>query len=81
MKRIRARDHTAAELFERFKMQASAPAGGADERLALPVLLVVGLLAKQHQAGPPHAGAENRLGCVLIEVAAPARRFCRAQVL
>ena len=48
------------------------PAGGADERLALPVLDVPGLLADQRHPGVRGAGGEDRLRGRLPQVAAPA---------
>jgi len=47
-------------------------AGGSDERLALDVLAVAGLLADQHHRGLPRAVAEHGLRRVLPEIAAAA---------
>ena len=49
------------------------PPGRADERLALDVLPIAGLLADQHHPGPGSAIAKHRLGRVFPEVARPAR--------
>ena len=59
-----------ARLFQRRVEETS---GRTDERLALEVLLVTGLLAHQHQARVLAAFAENGLGRALPQVAGPAR--------
>ena len=46
--------------------------GRADERPALPVLLVAGLLSEQHQPGPLRPLAHDGLGRVAVELAATA---------
>src|SRR3569833_1798710 len=53
--------------------------GRADERRALPILLVAGLLADEHDAGRDRAGAEDRLGGVGVQIAALAVRGGAAQ--
>jgi hypothetical protein len=55
------------------------PTGRADERFAGDVFLVARLFAHQHQGRAPRARARHRLGGILVERAAPAGVFRRAQ--
>src|SRR5581483_4101747 len=65
----------------RLERAVEKPAGGADERQALPVLLVARLLAHQHHPGVRIAGAEYRLRrirpqwAVVAGPGLPAKRF------
>src|SRR5688500_1033942 len=56
-------------------------AGGADKRLALPILLIARLLADEHHARGARAGAEHDLRGGLIQIAAAALMRRRAQRL
>src|SRR5207237_10487912 len=67
-----------ARLFQAFLQQ---PAGGADEGLALEVLLVAGLLADQHELRALTALAEDGLGGVGPQLAAPAGQGRLLQLL
>jgi hypothetical protein len=46
-------------------------AGGPDERVALPVLAVTGLLAHEHQVGSAGALSHDGLGGPLMEITGP----------
>ncbi len=54
-------------------------AGRADERLALPILLVARLLADEHDVRTLRPGAEHHLRGRLVEIATATVVCCRAQ--